>query len=89
MAPMGQYSAVDGLVSDWHLVHYGSRATGGVGLIITEMTAISETGRITEGCAGIYNAEQVNQWKKLPISSITIRKQNRNSIRTFRKKRCY
>jgi anthraniloyl-CoA monooxygenase len=65
MAPMGQYSATDGLVSDWHLVHYGSRATGGVGLIITEMTAISETGRITEGCAGIYNAEQLNQWKKI------------------------
>ncbi|MDK2771353.1 MAG: bifunctional salicylyl-CoA 5-hydroxylase/oxidoreductase [Flavobacterium sp.] len=65
MAPMGQYSAVNGLVSDWHLVHYGSRATGGVGLIITEMTAISETGRITEGCAGIYNTEQVNQWKKI------------------------
>lgn len=65
MAPMGQYSATDGLVSDWHLVHYGSRAIGGVGLIITEMTAISETGRITEGCAGIYNAEQLNQWKKI------------------------
>ena len=65
MAPMGQYSATDGLVSDWHLVHYGSRATGGVGLIITEMTAISETGRITEGCAGIYNLEQLNQWKKI------------------------
>jgi anthraniloyl-CoA monooxygenase len=65
MAPMGQYSATDGLVSDWHLVHYGSRATGGVGLIITEMTAISETGRITEGCTGIYNAEQLNQWKKI------------------------
>jgi anthraniloyl-CoA monooxygenase len=65
MAPMGQYSATEGLVSDWHLVHYGSRATGGVGLIITEMTAISETGRITEGCAGIYNAEQLNQWKKI------------------------
>ena len=65
MSSMGQYSAIDGLVSDWHLVHYGSRATGGVGLIITEMTAISETGRITEGCAGIYNAEQVNQWKKI------------------------
>jgi anthraniloyl-CoA monooxygenase len=65
MAPMGQYSATEGLVSDWHLVHYGSRAIGGVGLIITEMTAISETGRITEGCAGIYNAEQLNQWKKI------------------------
>lgn len=65
MAPMGQYSATNGLVSDWHLVHYGSRATRGLGLIIAEMTAISETGRITEGCAGIYNAEQLNQWKKI------------------------
>ena len=65
MAPMGQYSATDGLVSDWHLVHYGSRATGGVGLIIAEMTAISETGRITEGCAGIYNAEQLKKKKKI------------------------
>lgn len=64
MSPMGQYSAVDGKVSDWHLVHYGSRATGGVGLIITEMTAISETGRITLGCAGIYTQEQLLEWKK-------------------------
>jgi len=65
MSPMGQYSAVDGKVSDWHLVHYGSRATGGVGLIITEMTAVSETGRITLGCAGIYTDEQVVNWKKI------------------------
>ncbi|RKS02910.1 bifunctional salicylyl-CoA 5-hydroxylase/oxidoreductase [Flavobacterium sp. 102] len=65
MSPMGQYSAIDGKVSDWHLVHYGSRATGGVGLIITEMTAISETGRITLGCAGIYTQEQLLDWKKI------------------------
>jgi anthraniloyl-CoA monooxygenase len=63
MAPMGQYSATNGKVSDWHLVHYGSRATGGVGLIITEMTAVSETGRITLGCAGIYTQEQIVDWK--------------------------
>ena len=63
MSPMGQYSAENGLVNNWHLVHYGSRATGGVGLIIAEMTAVSETGRITLGCAGIYTQEQLVKWK--------------------------
>lgn len=65
MSPMGQYSAHEGLVSDWHLVHYGARAIGGVGLIITEMTAISTTGRITPGCAGIWSEEQTVAWKKI------------------------
>lgn len=65
MAPMGQYHAKDGLVSDWHLVHYGARATGGVGLILTEMTAISETGRITLGCPGIWSDKQLVAWKKI------------------------
>jgi len=65
MSPMGQYSAENGLVSDWHFMHYGSRATGGVGLILTEMTAISETGRITLGCPGIYTKEQVINWKRI------------------------
>ena len=65
MSSMGQYSAENGLINDWHFQHYTSRAIGGVGLIMTEMTAISETGRITEGCAGIYNNEQTEQWKKI------------------------
>ena len=65
MSPMGQYSAENGVVNDWHLVHYGSRATGGVGLIIAEMTAISETGRITLGCAGLYTQEQIIAWKRI------------------------
>jgi anthraniloyl-CoA monooxygenase len=65
MAPMGQYAAENGEVTDWHLVHYGSRATGGLGLIVTEMTAVSETGRITLGCAGIYTQEQVVKWKNI------------------------
>jgi len=64
MSPMGQYSAENGLINNWHLVHYGSRATGGVGLILTEMTAISSNGRITLGCAGIYNENQIVEWKK-------------------------
>ncbi|GAA4773555.1 MULTISPECIES: FAD-dependent monooxygenase [Flavobacterium] len=65
MSPMGQYSAENGLPNDWHFQHYTSRAIGGVGFIIAEMTAISETGRITEGCTGIYNAEQVQSWKRI------------------------
>lgn len=65
MAPMGQYAAENGLVSNWHLVHYGARATGGVGLILTEMTAVSSEGRITLGCAGIWNEDQVFKWKKI------------------------
>ena len=65
MSPMGQYSAENGLVNDWHLVHYGSRATGGVGLIIAEMTAVSEAGRITLGCSGIYTQEQLVKWKNI------------------------
>ncbi len=65
MAPMGQYVADNGLVNDWHFQHYTSRAVGGLGLILTEMTAVSETGRITEGCAGIYNDLQIAAWKRI------------------------
>ncbi|RZJ29503.1 MAG: bifunctional salicylyl-CoA 5-hydroxylase/oxidoreductase [Flavobacterium sp.] len=65
MAPMEQYSAKHGIVNDWHLVHYGSRAIGGVGLIITEATAISETGKITDGCAMISTSEQISAWKRV------------------------
>ncbi|HBI01871.1 MAG TPA: FAD-dependent monooxygenase [Flavobacterium sp.] len=65
MSPMGQYSAENGLINNWHLVHYGSRATGGVGLILTEMTAVSSTGRITLGCASICNENQIVEWKKI------------------------
>lgn len=65
MSPMGQYSAENGVVNDWHFQHYTSRAIGGVGLIIAEMTAISETGRITPSCAGLYSQEQVVSWKRI------------------------
>lgn len=65
MSPMGQYAAKDGLVNDWHFQHYTSRAVGGLALILTEMTAVSETGRITEGCAGIYNENQITAWKRI------------------------
>ena len=65
MSAMGQYSATNGVVNEWHLVHYGARATGGVGLIITEMTAVSERGKITLACSGIWTKNQVVEWKKI------------------------
>jgi anthraniloyl-CoA monooxygenase len=65
MSSMGQYSAENGLVNDWHFQHYTSRAIGGLGLILTEMNAVSETGRITLGCAGIYNDNQIVKWNRI------------------------
>ena len=65
MSSMGQYSAENGLVNDWHFQHYTSRAIGGIGLILTEMTAVSKTGRITLGCTGIYNENQIVEWKRI------------------------
>lgn len=65
VSPMQQYSSVDGKVTDWHLVHLGSRAVGGAGLIITESTAVSPEGRSTLFDAGIYNEEQVEAWKPI------------------------
>ena len=65
VSPMCQYSAADGSPDDWHLVHIGSRAIGGAGLVITEMTDVSREGRITPGCTGMYKEEHVSQWKRI------------------------
>ena len=59
VSPMCQYSAVDGFANDWHLVHLGSRAVGGAGLIILEATAVSPEGRITPEDLGIWKDEHV------------------------------
>ncbi len=59
MSPMCQYIAKDGFADDWHLVHLGSRACGGVGLILVEATAVLAEGRITPGCLGLWNDEQI------------------------------
>lgn len=59
VSPMCQYSSTDGVANDWHMVHLGSRAVGGAGLIIAEATAVTPEGRISPGCAGIWNDEQV------------------------------
>ncbi len=65
VSPMCQYSSIEGAVNDWHLVHLGSRAIGGAGLLITEMTDVSPQGRITPGCAGMYSPEHVRGWKRI------------------------
>ena len=61
ISPMCQYSAVDGFANDWHLVHYGSRAVGGAGLIIQEATAVSPEGRITPADLGLYYDEHIEK----------------------------
>jgi anthraniloyl-CoA monooxygenase len=63
VSPMDMYSAKDGVPNDWHLVHYGSRATGGAGLMYTEMTCVSPQARITLGCTGLWNDAQEKAWK--------------------------
>ena len=65
VSPMDMYSAVDGVPTDFHLVHLGSRALGGAGLVMTEMVCVSPTARITPGCAGIYTAEQEQAWARV------------------------
>ena len=65
VSPMCQYSSENGFPSDWHLVHLGSRAVGGAGLVITEATAVSPEGRISPDDAGIWEEEQANAYKKI------------------------
>ncbi len=65
VSPMAQYRAQDGMPTDWHLVHYAERAKGGAGLIITEMTCVTPSGRITPGCTGLYAPEHEAAWKRI------------------------
>jgi len=65
VSPMDQYSARDGMPTDWHMVHYGARAIGGAGLMFTEMACVSAAARITEGCAGLYDDAQEAAWKRI------------------------
>ncbi len=65
MSPMAMYSCMEGLPDDFYLVHLGSRALGGAGVIFTEMTAPSADARITPGCAGIWNDAQHRSWKRI------------------------
>ena len=65
VSPMDMYSAVDGTPGDFHLVHLGARALGGAGLVMTEMICVSDIGRITPGCAGMYRTEHVDAWRRI------------------------
>lgn len=65
VSPMAMYSAHEGVPDDFHLVHLGSRALGGAGLLFTEMTCVSPEARITPGCTGIYNQASVDAWKRI------------------------
>ncbi|MGW4566149.1 bifunctional salicylyl-CoA 5-hydroxylase/oxidoreductase [Streptomyces sp. NPDC004561] len=65
VSPMDMYSATDGVPGDFHLVHLGARALGGAGLVMTEMVCVSEEGRITPGCAGLYTGRQAEAWRRV------------------------
>ncbi len=65
VSPMDMYSARDGVPGDFHLVHLGSKALGGAGLVMTEMVCVSPAGRITPGCTGMYTAEQEESWRRI------------------------
>ena len=65
VSPMDMYSAVDGMPTDFHKVHLGSKAMGGAGLVMTEMVCVSEEGRITPGDTGLYTDEQRDAWESI------------------------
>lgn len=65
ISPMCQYSAVDGFANDWHLVHLGSRASGGAGLIIQEATSVSPEGRISPEDLGLWKDEQIEKMQQI------------------------
>ena len=65
VSPMCQYSAEDGLANDWHLVHLGSRAVGGAGLVIFEATAVTADGRITPEDLGLWKDEQISGLQRI------------------------
>ena len=65
VSPMDMYSAVDGVAGEFHLVHLGSKAMGGAGLVMTEMVCVSPEGRITPGCTGLWTDEQRDSWARI------------------------
>jgi len=65
VSPMCEYSAIDGVPNDWHLVHLGSRAVGGAALVMTEATAVSAEGRISPEDTGIWNEQQADEFSRI------------------------
>ena len=64
-APLRQDAAQDGNPTDWHLVHLGSRAVGGAGLVMAELTAVNRDGRTSAGCTGLYRPEHAKAWARI------------------------
>ncbi|HEY2558612.1 MAG TPA: bifunctional salicylyl-CoA 5-hydroxylase/oxidoreductase [Caldimonas sp.] len=65
VSPMAQYSCVDGMPADFHLVHLGARAMGGAGMVVAEMTCTSPDARITPACPGLWNTAQRDAWRRI------------------------
>jgi len=65
VSPMAQYRAVEGCPQDWHLIHYGERAKGGAGLVMTEMTCVAPEARISPGCTGLYDPAHEAAWTRI------------------------
>jgi anthraniloyl-CoA monooxygenase len=65
LSAMDMYTSVDGMPSEFHLVHLGGKALGGAGLVMTEMVCVSDTGRITPGCTGLWTDEQADGWGRI------------------------
>jgi anthraniloyl-CoA monooxygenase len=65
VSAMDMYRAVDGLPNDFHLAHLGGKALGGAGLVMTEMVCVSDRGRITPGCTGMYRPEHETAWRRI------------------------
>ena len=65
VSPMAQYSCIDGMPADYHLVHLGARATGGAAMVMAEMTCPAPDARITPGCPGLWNEQQAAGWKRI------------------------
>ncbi|PKV47867.1 anthraniloyl-CoA monooxygenase [Janthinobacterium sp. 61] len=65
VSPMAQYSAVDGVAGDYHLMHLGARAIGGAGLVFAEMTCVSSDARITPACPGMYSEAHTQAWRRI------------------------
>jgi anthraniloyl-CoA monooxygenase len=65
VAPMAQYSAVDGDLREWHFAHYETRALGGAGLLFTEMTCPTPDARITTACTGLWSDRQESDWRRV------------------------
>jgi 2,4-dienoyl-CoA reductase-like NADH-dependent reductase (Old Yellow Enzyme family) len=65
VSPMCQYSSLDGLPTDWHLVHLGGRAVGGAGLVMVEATAVCPEGRISPSDSGIWSDEHAQAFRRI------------------------